>query len=65
MQVAHGLAQFLSLLGTEEAADGVDEPVPLHDLLTIYRVPPPSLSLGGGAASQAAHAGGCLLCVRA
>lgn len=55
-QVAHGLAQFLSLLGAEEAADGVDEPAPLQHLLALHQLPPPSL--GGGASPQAVGAGG-------
>ncbi len=55
-QVAHGLAQFISLLGAEEAADGVDEPAPLQHLLALHQLPPPSL--GGGASPQAVGAGG-------
>lgn len=56
LQVAHGLAQFLALMGTDQAADGVDEPVPMQDLLVLHRVPQPSL--GGGAPPHAMHAGG-------
>lgn len=39
LQVAFGLLQFISSLGTCEAAGGVDPPIALAELLSLYQLP--------------------------